>query len=183
MRLPSCCLQDELAARAQRYGINAVRPPREVTFWQLVAEALQARGACLAASCLARPPRAPGVQYCAAAATAATALLQLLCCCHSSVAPAVPLPPRLPPQMLLPFCCTVLGSHAHMHSILLVEGSAFLASLNRRLPRPSGPLPAGPSSSLGGPHTSPHLYPPHHTTLHISPCCTSRHTHLNTPLH
>lgn len=39
---PAPPVQEELDARAQRYGRNAVRPPREVTFWQLVAEALQA---------------------------------------------------------------------------------------------------------------------------------------------
>lgn len=37
----SCCPQVELEQRAQRYGCNSVRPPREVTFLELVQEALQ----------------------------------------------------------------------------------------------------------------------------------------------
>lgn len=48
-----CCLsfQEELAARAARYGSNVVRPPREVTFMELVAEALQVRGLLRATPC------------------------------------------------------------------------------------------------------------------------------------
>lgn len=42
---PGLLPQEGLAVRAERYGRNAVRPPREVTFWQLVAEALQASSA------------------------------------------------------------------------------------------------------------------------------------------
>lgn len=33
--------QERLAARAARYGTNATRPPKEVTFLQLVVEALK----------------------------------------------------------------------------------------------------------------------------------------------
>ena len=44
---PTCAalplhVQEELAQRAQRFGSNSVRRPRETTFWQLVQEALQA---------------------------------------------------------------------------------------------------------------------------------------------
>ena len=38
----SCYAQEELAQRAQRFGSNSVRRPRETTFLQLVQEALQA---------------------------------------------------------------------------------------------------------------------------------------------
>ena len=34
-------LQDALAQRAQRYGRNVTRRPREATFWELLLEALQ----------------------------------------------------------------------------------------------------------------------------------------------
>lgn len=42
--LPTACPQEQLAERAQRYGSNTTRPPKEVTFLELVAEALQVCG-------------------------------------------------------------------------------------------------------------------------------------------
>ena len=52
--------QEQLAARAAQYGANAVRPPKEVTFLQLVAEALQARPlACLRAGGVGADGRVP----------------------------------------------------------------------------------------------------------------------------
>lgn len=54
-------LQAQLAARAARYGTNTTRPPKEVTFLQLVAEALQVGAAsALSLLLLGRPrPRVP----------------------------------------------------------------------------------------------------------------------------
>lgn len=50
-RVTATLPQEQLAARAARYGTNTTRPPKEVTFLQLVVEALKVNESHLSLSC------------------------------------------------------------------------------------------------------------------------------------